>query len=930
MSKSVFILFFCFVNVLSIYGQQTSIIGKVIDADSSNPLSEVHIVLKNTELSQTTSKEGTFKFNRKLPLGEYLLLINKEGYLSKKFQIIIQKDKTIDISTIILSPIINNFNDYTISLSDEELDSDESIVSNTSGILQASKDVFSKAAAYDFSSTFFKVRGLGSENSSLLLNGVKMNKAFNGRPQWNNWGGINGVMRNQEFINGSKANAYTFGNIAGTTNINLRASEYRKSSSISYASTSRTYKNRLMATYASGVKDNGWAYVFSVGARWASEGYLEGTIYQANSVFSSIEKKINDKQSINLTAIYTPNKRGKSASVTQEVFNLKGNKYNPFWGIQNGEIRNSRVREIKEPIFILSHYWDVSDKIEINTNLSYQFGATGSSRIDFNGENPNPDYYKNLPSYALRFDSSQEALANAYVLEQEFLNDGQLNWNSMYDANISNPDNAVYVLYQDRNDDKQITLNTILDTELSDNIILNGAINYSSLRSHNYAKIIDLLGATSYIDKDYFSNIDSNTLTPNRVVFEGDEFKYNYNINATSYSAFAQSQFTYFNVDFYFGGKIGKTIYQRDGLYSDGHFPSKLISGISSFGKGEKLDFTIFGAKSGLTYKISGKHLIDFNVVLIKDAPSIRNSFLNSRQNNLIVPDLTEVQTTAFDVSYIYRSPILNTRLTAYYSKIRNATELSFFYIDGTSGTTEATAFVQEATTNIEKRNIGIELGAEAKITSTIKLKGVLALGEAIYANNPNVYLSSDKFIDVATNPYDNATSYPNGVKPFGVSNLKNYKQSGGPQRAASIGFEYRDPKYWWFGATTNFFSNAYVDVSSVLRTTNFTLDQDGIPITDYDPKVSKLLLKQEKFENYMLLNFVGGKTFKISNKYIGFFASINNVLNEVYKTGGYEQSRNGNYSQVLADSQRTTKLFGSKYWFGRGTSYYMNIYVRF
>ena len=58
-------------------------------------------------------------------------------------------------------------------------------------------------------------------------------------------------------------------------------------------------------------------------------------------------------------------------------------------------------------------------------------------------------------------------------------------------------------------------------------------------------------------------------------------------------------------------------------------------------------------------------------------------------------------------------------------------------------------------------------------------------------------------------------------------------------------------------------------------------------------------LLKQEKFDDYMLVNLVGGKSFKLGKKYIGFFASINNVFNETYKTGGYEQSRNGNYNRA-------------------------------
>jgi len=921
MKKTILTLLLSLVTVIFMHAQQTTVKGQVIDADSTDPVSEVSVSVKGAKLSQTTDEEGKFNFSSNVPLGEHSLIVTKEGYFAKTFTIIIEEGKVVDLSTIILNQDLGEADDFTISLSEDELDSDESVASNTSGILQSSKDAFARAAAFDFSGTFFRVRGLDSENGTMLLNGIKMNKVFNGRPQWSDWGGINDVMRNQDFVNGSKANDYTFGGVGGTTNVNMRASRYRKGSRISYASSNRSYTNRVMATYTTGLMENGWALAVTAGRRWAEEGYADGTVYDANSMFASIEKKINNKHSINFTSIYTPNRRGKSAGMTQEVFDLKDNKYNSYWGYQDGEKRNSRIKEIEEPILMLNHYWTLSDKTTLNTNVAYQFGHIGNSRIDFNGSNPDPTYYRKLPSYALQDDTSNASLANAYALEQEFLNDGQLDWNAMYAANSTNPGNAVYALYEDRNDDKQWSFNSILNTELAENITLNTAVNYKVLESHNYAKILDLLGGTSYLDIDYFDVIDNNTLTPNRSVGEGDTFKYNYNLDATMYDAFAQAQFKYNKVDFYLGGQYGKTEYQREGFYQSAHFP--ISTGVTSFGTSDKLDFTKLGGKAGVTYKISGKHLLDFNGAYIQDAPTMRNSFLNSRQNNLIVPDLTEVKTTSVDASYIFRSSILKTRLTGYYSTVEDASEVGFYYIDGVSGTTDVQSFVQEATTGVDKRNMGIEFGAEAQVTPTIKLKAALSFAESVYTGNPNVHLSSDDFIDDSLEG--------DGVINYGQASLKDYKVAGGPQRAASIGFEYRDPKYWWFGATANFFSNAYLDIASVTRTPNFGLDQDGIDIVGYDEDVARELLKQEKFDDYMLVNLVGGKSFKFGKKYIGFFASINNVFNQTYKTGGYEQSRNGNYAELLEDNNRPGgKLFGPKYWFGRGTTYYMNVYLRF
>jgi hypothetical protein len=60
----------------------------------------------------------------------------------------------------------------------------------------------------------FRIRGLDSENAMTMINGVSMNKSYDGRPQWGNWGGLNDATRNQKFTIGT-ASDYTFGGILG-------------------------------------------------------------------------------------------------------------------------------------------------------------------------------------------------------------------------------------------------------------------------------------------------------------------------------------------------------------------------------------------------------------------------------------------------------------------------------------------------------------------------------------------------------------------------------------------------------------------------------------------------------------------------------------------------------------------------------------------
>ena len=935
MKKSLIILLFGVFSSFSMMAQSTIVKGSVKDAASSEPIPDVTITIEETQQSTLTNGLGEFIFSSNVPLGEQVLRISKAGYQTKRYPIIVNEGQTVNITDMTLDIDITGAEDlFTITLSDDELSDDTSGSDNISGLLSSSLDIFQRTAAFEFSSSFFRVRGLDSDNGSVLMNGIEMNKMYNGRPQWSNWGGLNDMMRNQVLSTGLGASDYNFGGILGTSNIITRASSYRKGGRITYSSSNRSYTNRAMGSYASGLLDGGWSYAFMIGRRWGDEGYQDATLYDSNSFFATIEKKINEKHSLNFTSVYTPNRRGKSSANTQEVYDLKGIKYNEFWGDLDGEQRNSRIKEVEEPIFMLNHYWDISSKTSLNTSIGYQFGKIGNSRLDYaGGTNPSPAYYQNLPSYFLE----DGDLEGAYEAEQEFINDGQVNWNRIIDANLTNNisgANAAYVLYEDRNDDKQLTLNTVFNTELNDNIILNGGINYKKLDSENFAEIIDLLGSTTgALNIDSFNQKQFDLNNPDRVAFEGDKFRYNYNLYANELSGFAQAQFKYNKIDFHIAGSVTKTDYQREGLYKNQNQIS-YDNGVeidNSYGKGDKLEFTGVGAKAGLTYKITGKHLLNFNGGYITKAPSIRNVYTNSRESHDYVGvrngskeegiNLTEEKITSVDASYIFRSPIVSAKLTGFYTTIEDANEISFFFTQGTS-----TGFIQEVLAGVDKKHFGGELGIEAQVTPTIKLKGAASVGQYTYDNNPDLYINStsEDFINLVDGQDVILLDKPT------TSNLKNYKVAGGPQTAYSIGFEYRDPNYWWFGATANFFDNTYIDVSPLSRSQDFYKDADGLPFNDYDPDVAEELLKQEKFDSYMVVNLVGGKSWRIGDKYVGFFASVGNLLDKEYKTGGYEQGRRADYRTLRDDVSNTKRVFGSKYWYGRGVNYFLNVYVRF
>ncbi len=918
--KKLFISTLFVLQVFFVFAQTTAGIGgKVIDAKTQKPLQNVVASIQNTNLTQLTDVEGKFSFTA-VAVGNQLLQIKSQGYKDQLLQIEIENGKMLDLGVVALEEDQTQEQQIsTISITENDLSDDNGGSESTASLLQASRDVFLQAAAYNFGQARFSVRGIDNEYANVMINGLSMNRVGDGRPQYGDWGGLNDATRNQEFTNGSAPSDYVFGGIAGTQEINTRASLYRKGTRLSFLNTNTNYSFRTMGTHVSGMGTDGWAYVISAGRRWAQEGYFEGTNYSANSLFASVEKKINDKHSLNFTSILAQNKRGKNSPNTDEQSDLAGVKYNSYWGYQEGKKRNSRFKDSEEPLLMLTDYWKINPKTNLNTTVSYQIGQIGNSRLDYTkADNPDPTYYRKLPSFktneffnGVYLGNSPANIAAAAALKDSFLANKQLNWSDIYRINTENlPNGSRIVQYEDRNDENIATASTNLFSQISDNVTMNAGATYQMSKTKNFKNMLDLLGGTYFTDISTFGfgpQQQSDLNNPNRVIGVGDKYGYNYNIDATRLEAFTQFKFVYNKVDFYLAQTFSRSGYQREGFYKNGYYPT------TSLGKSEKLNFDNFGFKGGMTYKISGRQFIDFNSIYMTKAPNTKDVFPNARVNNQTTENITNESIKGVDLSYIIRMPSFKARFTGYFSETLNATDINFYYADGLGGS--SSAFVSEIVTGINKKNRGVEVGLEYQLTSTLKVTGVAAYGEYTLTNDPTVNITDD------------ATAT---VTPYGLAKLSGYKQSGMPQQAYSAGIEYRDPKFWWIGANANYLADNYLDVSTIRRTSNYydPITNAGVVI---DQNLADKYLKQEKFKSFYLFNLVGGKSWRIHGKTLGLFANVNNVLDFTYKTGGFEQSRNASYKQDFEDHQSTgASVFAPKYFYGYGRTYMVNVYLTF
>ncbi len=894
-------------------GQQISINGSIWDAQSLMEISFAAIEIEGTSLKVNTDKKGRFEIITTLK-GEFILSVKAKEYRVKRLpldisinelklgRILIEKDVSIDQ------------NDVLITLTDTQI-IDEELDGGSLGMLTATRDVFLNRAAFDFGQAFFKVRGYDSRNGNVLINGVLMNKLHDGRPQWNNWGGLNDVLRNQDFYLGLQASPYRFGGLLGVTNIDTRPSGLRPGFRLSGSLSNRTYSGRIMASYTSRKNKGNFIYSLAASRRWAKEGFINGTLYDAFSIYGALEYQFNVNNSLLFTGILSSNRRGSSAAITEEVYHLAGNTYNPYWGLQNGYYRNSRERKIMEPIIMLN-YNGKFGKLGINAGMSYQFGNFSKSRIGyFNAPNPEPTYYRYLPSFYRNSPIGANFL-NADLAKKAFLLKPQLQWENLYRANsIDSADGmAAYVLYDDARADKQLTLNTTFNFKPNEVISIDMNLSLRNTISNNFAKIGDLLGADYHADRDPFSNT-RNDVNGQLKKGKGDIFNYDYTFNYQVFDAFAQMSIVKSKWNSFIAANYTYSTYQRTGHFLNERFPE------NSIGKSRHLQFSNYGFKGGFTYKINGRQWIITNGIILNREPMVVNTFVNPRENNAIVPNLNNERITGIDINYFTRFPNIIGRLTCFYTRFQKLTDINFFFVDAGVGSD----FVQEVITNLDKLNMGIELGLSYQLSSSVNLSSAFALGKYVYASDPNLAIN----FDTAGDEDDLITI--EGTKDLGIAKIKNYKLPSGPQTALSLGVDYRDPKYWWVSAKINYLTDNYTSISTIRRTQSFYLNPDTAqPFVNATPDDVDKILKQNPMDDIYLLNLVGGKSWLLNGKYISVFASINNVFDTVFRTGGYEQNRNGNYGQLVNDNLSGSPSFGPKYWFGYGRTYFLNLAISF
>jgi len=569
--------------------------------------------------------------------------------------------------------------------------------------------------------------------------------------------------------------------------------------------------------------------------------------------------------------------------------------------------------------------------------MNGESGRTALNWID--AADPRPDYYRNFGIYP--------ANAHNNEVDADFKNNSQLNWDAMYKANqYNNPDyvdadgknhgkHARYMLEDRRRDVEQIIADVNIQHDLNKNIQLVGGANYNSYKAHTYTLVDDLMGADFIWNIDKFADrqdpkvILTNQQRIDRVqndydyylehgeaqkLKEGDVYGHDYDAHVDKISGFAQANFSYDKFDYYASLGLVQTTMWRDSKVRKGLFKH------NSLGESEKLNYFNYAAKAGVTYKKDGKNYFSANAGYMTKAQSFRNVFLSPRTRHTSLNDkgqYNDEKIMTADLGYAYRSPNFKLKANAYYTKFMDQIKTMGFYHD------ESRTFVNSIQSGVDKTHMGIEIGFDYKLLDALSLVGAIAVGEHTIDSRPMLTMiadNNDKFV------VENEHVY-----------VMDFKETGYPQQAYTVGLKYSSDKYWWVGVNANYYREMYLSYSP-LRRTKAAFEQyessenfgDEYESSELFTGLLQKVTAQTKLDDQFTLDLNIGKSWRIDYKYyININLSVSNVLNNTeFITGGYEQSRIKTDSKY--ESEYDISQFPPKLYYAYGRNFFLNMSFRF
>jgi len=689
---------------------QSTVTGTIIDGDLNTPLPGVNIIEKGTTNGVSSDFDGNFSIKTKAT--DAVLVITYVGFLTT--EIAISGDTNLE--KIVLDPSEFGLQEIQI-IASVAVDRKTPVAVSTvraadielklgtqefPEVLKSTPGVYATKAGGGYGDGRINLRGFNSENVAVMINGVPVNDMENGRVYWSNWAGLGDVTSSMQVQRGLGAAKVAVPSIGGTINIISKTTDIEAGGNV-IASVGNDGFRKYGLTYSTGLLENGFAATVSA-SKTDGEGYVTGTQFSGVSYFLNVSKEINDNHKLSFTAFGAKQRHGQRQNrqlIETYRASEDGIRYNSDWGYKNGQVTHVEDNFYHKPQISLNHYWTINEKTSVSTAAYASFGSGGGGGT-LGSDNESPGF---------EGDGRFKFTSPDYRIGQL----GPLDLDRIVDENIANGANgSSAALRASRNDHNWYGILSTLKTDISDDLVLLGGLDYRNYKGIHFREVTDLLGGQFIINEDNVNNESG-------IAKVGDKVSY-YNDGKVGWlGAYAQLEYDVNeNFNTFISLNASNTSYQRVDYFN--------YSSTDALRETDTYNFFGFGAKGGANYRIDGNHNVFVNLGYFEKAASFNAVFPNFN-NEEINSDAENQKITSFEVGYGFRSEKLSANVNVYRTAWRDRTETQTFQLNP-----DETGFANILGVNAIHQ--GIEVDFVYKATDKLTFTGMLSLGDWRWEDN--------------------------------------------------------------------------------------------------------------------------------------------------------------------------------------------------
>lgn len=753
---------------------------------------------------------------------------------------------------------------------------------------QRQDDLYTEITDYRFSFAGMARRGYAFYERGAWLDGITMQR------------GEVPILRRLAFdrsVSGGITPNHNFSSLAaGSDNFSMMQRVPPQAVNVGTFFSGRGYLGGVRATLHS-IMPHDWNLSLYAMARGGNDLYADGVFNNSVDVALRFGKYFYNDAMLSILLLARIGERGLRSGSVQEAFTLIGNNlYNPNWGYQSNQIRNSRTRRDCLPFAMASFACNVGPTTRMTLSVGGRYGEQSYSTLGWYGAmTPRPDNYRFLPSYYL-----DEQVASVVAQEWRERNERytQVDWDELYFQNRMSSDGAAYAV-EDRVERLAETEFSLRFKREAIGLSISYGLRGAYRSSRNFKRMNDLLGAAYLDDIDYYlldddtfsRNLQNNLREPNKRVREGDIFSYDYSLVEMMLAAEAAIEYRVKHWTINAQLQAGEQLMYRRGFYE-----KEIYAGNESYGRSRRENFAPYVFKAVVWYNFSLLHMVNVGVMAAKRSPKVRDIFLNPEYNNRIVDNPQAESHFASELNYKYGFDKGSLNFSAYVVSTQNQSQTMRAYDDLSA------EFCDVVISDLATLRYGAELSTEIKFTKHLTASLAASAARYRYANNPVL----THYADV-----DNTV-----VCSSSESYVKDCRLGGAPQFSGVVSLDYITYRGWAASCSLQAVADRYVDVSFIRRTERVARQASA------SEEIYRDFMHQQRLADAATVDISLSRWFNIRRSRLSFTLSVRNLLGRddiVY--GGYEQSRIRNYmsgsQRVYAPQENVITYSYPRTWYG-------------